>query len=275
MKSKISFRKIYSKLDDESKQLVDAELSVCELEEKDMPLIRHSLESKSLESDENTSAGYISTIDVDRSGEVCIPSGFILKDFLRNPVIYKNHDKEQDPIAKCIDIRIDEKGVWAKWAYNDTPEAQSIKRQVKNGFYNTLSIGFLPLAYKVKGQKGFNELGYPNANRVITKLILLEFSIVGIPCNPGAEITEKGIDATIEIETKDSELKIEETNEIPAEPTVEESEIKEEKEVKEIKKLEFKKVQLRKEPTQEEIENMIAKRLEEALLTRKGLLIFE
>jgi hypothetical protein len=47
--------------------------------------------------DGNSSAGYISTIDIDHSGDVVVPHGCILDIFKKNPVIFYNHNKSELP----------------------------------------------------------------------------------------------------------------------------------------------------------------------------------
>lgn len=282
MKDKISFKKIYSKLDDEEKQLIDAELSTCELEPKEMPLIRKGIEVREVEDiDDNTSGGWISTLDIDHSGDVVIPDGVILNVYNRNPVVFFNHDTSKQPIAKCTDIQIYERGIYAKWEYSETDEAKGIRKQVKDSFLNTLSIGFIPVAFKKKGQQGFKELGYPDADRVITKWVLLEFSIVSIPDNSNAIIVEKSLNEEIEepLEcplnqseentTQDKEIKLEEELESKNEDNS--ASIKE-VETKEIKKIKFKKIG---HIEKVDVEDLVEKRLREVLDTKRGKLIFE
>lgn len=198
MKNKISFGKVYNGLKDEEKRLMDAELSVCELEPKDMPLTRATFEIKRPNyemngdnEDENTSAGWISRKSLDWSDDIVIPSGCITKVFEKNPVVFFNHDQTKTPVAKCVELKIMDDGVWARWEYADTTEGLEIKKLVKGGFLSTLSIGFIPISYKLKGQPGFDSYGYPEAKRIIEKWVILEFSITNVPDNPNASIVEK------------------------------------------------------------------------------------
>lgn len=62
----------------------------------------------------------------------------------------------------------------AEWVWADTENAQLAKQLYDGGFLKTSSIGFIPLQRDESDRS------------IITKWELLEWSLVAVPCNPGA-----------------------------------------------------------------------------------------
>lgn len=212
MKDKIAFEKVYNCLDDECKFIIDAEVSTSELTKKEMPLTRRQIVFKEIQSiSENEVEGYISTRDLDWSGDIVIPEGVILDVYKLNPIVLWKHNDANPPIAKCTQLMVDEYGIKARVEFAGTKEAQDFKMLAKNGFLNAFSIGFFPVAAYKKNTNKYNELNAilkskyqeyeGDAERIISKWVLLEFSLVGQPDNPNALITRKNIEE-LGIETK-------------------------------------------------------------------------
>lgn len=111
-----------------------------------------------------------SGIKEDRYGEVVDPAGFDFKAFKKNPVMLWAHNHQLLPIAKVIKIWKDEKQVYAKAEWADTPFAQEVRQLVEGGFLNCVSVGFLPREW---------EGDYPNYK--FTDQELLEISVVNVP----------------------------------------------------------------------------------------------
>lgn len=212
MKTKIKLIKYLEHLPEDQKSLIETELSTTEETFDNIPICRKAItiDNNMVEQEDNTSAGYISTKDIDHSGDYVLPDGFDLGVYQKNPVVLYNHDHSQ-VIAKSISMSNDSYGVKAVWEYADTPFAQEIKSLVKGGFLNTLSIGFVPLKQYTKKDPKFKSFNVPNAQRIIEKLMLLEFSIVTIPDNANAVITTKSMeDLHVSKETLDKvNIKIE------------------------------------------------------------------
>lgn len=135
-----------------------------------------------------------STSVLDRQGEIVEQSGWELKNFQKNPVILWGHNVEQTrpPIGKAEKVWVDGDGKRSKLMFKvkfdllDTFAAE-IYRKVKEGFINTVSVGFMPLE-RVDNKYLKNEL--------------LELSFVPVPANPEAVVVmrEMGIEP---VEEKD------------------------------------------------------------------------
>ncbi len=116
---------------------------------------------------------------VDRMGEVIDQSGWVLDNYQKNPVILWGHNvrEERPPIGKALKV-------WLQGAQARTKKlmftvqfdlqddfAAGIYRKVKDGFINTVSVGFMPLERE---------------DNTFTKSELLELSFVPVPANPEA-----------------------------------------------------------------------------------------
>ena len=149
------------------------------------------------EGEPNTIIAKISTIDVDRSGEVVIPEGLDSKDFMNNPIVCWAHDYSELPAAKITKLQITDTAVYAKIVFSSIHRAQEIYTLIKEGILNCCSVGFVATNALEKGTKAFNDFMEANRHRIpvegvkriITNWILLEDSIVSIPCNQAALIT--------------------------------------------------------------------------------------
>jgi len=129
---------------------------------------------------------------VDRDGDVVEPKGGQLKEFKKDPVVLWSHNRGFEAPRPAIGI-IDPKSFEQTEEYLDADVifdvkndefARMIDGKVRDGFLRTGSIGFRPLTIGrepvLPGQKGVTFL----------KWNLLEFSIVNIPANPGANRRE-------------------------------------------------------------------------------------
>ena len=63
----------------------------------------------------------ISTIAVDRDGEVLIPRGCDVKDFEKNPIVYLAHDYFTLPVGKCVAIKRTDDEIIAKTVFASRP----------------------------------------------------------------------------------------------------------------------------------------------------------
>lgn len=206
MKKLVSFDKVYDCLDSECKFIIDQEVSTIETDKKDMPLTRKTITLKELdvEDNDNIVTGYISTRDLDHSLDVMIPEGVILDIYQKNPLILWNHNSSEQSIAKCMSLIVDGYGLKATIEFADTEFANDFRKLVKGGFLSCFSVGFIPIVAIKRNSKGFKEENealmekYPEYNglaeRIIKQWILLEASIVTLPDNPRAVITQKNID---------------------------------------------------------------------------------
>jgi len=145
----------------------------------------------------------ITTDRVDRDGEVVVPSGGILKNYLGdrpgtgNRIVMYGHAKGRPeegeaglPIAKTKWLKPtrDKTGLIARYQFDmDDPFSFRICGKVKRGFLGSHSITFLPIEY---GPPTAEEIrarpDWKNAKCIYRKWELIEFSIVAVPANVDA-----------------------------------------------------------------------------------------
>lgn len=122
---------------------------------------------------------------VDRHGEVIDQKGWILTNYLKNPVVLWGHDQSKFPIGKAANMGFENGNLEGDviFAYNENPEAAIAFELCAGGFLNAGSVGFMNLKWM-----------YDEPNDIITLLEneLFEFSIVNVPANP--EAIAKGIE---------------------------------------------------------------------------------
>ena len=121
----------------------------------------------------------------DRMGDVLDPAGCDMRNYYKNPIVLAQHDSNQ-PIARCSDIAVRGGHVVATIEF---PPAGTNERSdeylamLKAGYLSAVSVGFLPVQYKPRQGGGF----------LFTEWELLELSVVSVPANPSALVTERSI----------------------------------------------------------------------------------
>lgn len=121
--------------------------------------------------------------DINRYGFRVLTKGIDIKSFLKNPVMFLNHDRRILPIGKWVDIQKKTDCILAKPEYDEDDElAMKVKGKEEKGILNAVSIGFDVLSIS-EDQK---DLMPGQARPTVTKSELLECSIVDIPGNRGA-----------------------------------------------------------------------------------------
>ena len=139
-----------------------------------------------------------STAVIDRMGDSIDQSGWDLKNFKTNPVILWGHNQreERPPIGTALRVWVKGRGTKAaklmfkvKFDMKDK-FAKDIFRKVKDGFINTVSVGFIPKEHEAIEEDN------PFGGRKFLKQELLELSFVPVPANPEAVIAlrEMGIE---------------------------------------------------------------------------------
>jgi HK97 family phage prohead protease len=203
MKNQIKFADYYKHLPQDIKVLIDAELSTCEIDQDELVIKRTTgqpIEQKDVDDTEHTSIGYASTRNLDFSLDIVVPKGIITTVYAKNPLVFYNHFTGAPPIGKAVKVSKDEMGLRVKiqYAVEEYEEASTIYKLVKGGYIRQHSIGYVPLELVWNGQTGFDELNkalkkeYPeykgDAERIITKTLLLEVSVVNMADNQFALI---------------------------------------------------------------------------------------
>ncbi len=120
----------------------------------------------------------------DRMGDILEPSGCVLANYKRNPIVLAQHNYEA-PIGRCVTIAVEGGAVVATIEF--PPEgtsalADEYARLAKGGVLSAVSVGFLPLARKPLDGGGWRYTAWE----------MLELSIVSVPANPSALVTERG-----------------------------------------------------------------------------------
>jgi phage head maturation protease len=176
-----------------------------------------SAASVELATEERSEVSKITTEAVDRDREVVIAKGIDLSAYNSNPIVLLNHDWHGLPLGKALWVKSHGNGLTAKTQYAKRPQGhegewvpESVYSLIKQDMLPGKSIGFLPLEARPPEKAEINarpEL--KDVKRIITKSILLEYSVVGIPSNPEALVQMKSFPALAKA------LGVEE----PAEPT--------------------------------------------------------
>jgi len=125
---------------------------------------------------------------MDRDGDIIEPLGADVKNYMLNPVILAFHDLRRPPIAKALDITIDEQRVTMTIQFKNTGEAVEIFNDYVDGFMNTWSMGFVAKRDAIteiwddnNAENGKRLLGYH-----VKEWELIEVSAVPVPANPMA-----------------------------------------------------------------------------------------
>lgn len=164
-------------------------------------MIRRNLSNlgvESVETEEGIQLSFIaSTGTPDRYGDIVDPRGWNLENYEKNPIVLLNHNPNNLPIGRG-NVRFSDDKLWkdrkllidVDFDMND-PESARIAQKAKNGFLNSVSVGFNPKnsvkrsdleekhwAYSAKGGMFFESAE------------LLEVSVVTIPANPEAVILQ-------------------------------------------------------------------------------------
>jgi len=166
---------------------------------------KSSLDETDLKVEENERAviKYVSTISVDRDGDILLPQGAMLDDFNKSRMVLYGHNYGHDgqlPIGKDMWIKADKKGVLAKIQYAKHEKAEDIYQMHKDGMPLPASVGFIPVEAvrksdkaswdnvvgQVKATYGLEDKAFDGADRIFTKWYLLEHSEVPVAANPDA-----------------------------------------------------------------------------------------
>jgi len=205
-------------------------------------MIRKQYASKTeVDTDERTVTATITTSAVDRDGEVVLPSGINLDNYLKNPVVLWAHNSSETPIGKALWLKANTKRIAAKVQFPPvgvSQKADEVYELFKLGFLNAFSIGFIPTkSERPTSEEVRSRPAWAEASRIFHESELLEFSAVPVPANPQAlatEVKSKGIklsDELIEELGLDDEDTVHIPDVKPEEKTVEEVEEPEEKTV--------------------------------------------
>ena len=127
-----------------------------------------------------------STGEMDRQGDVIDPQGWILSNYLKNPVITWAHHYDQPPVAQATQVRVED-GALVFQARFPTPEeypfADTVFRLYQGGYLRAFSVGFAPLESEVITTQRDGQTLVGTRYR---KQELYEIACVTLPANPQA-----------------------------------------------------------------------------------------
>lgn len=129
---------------------------------------------------------------VDRDLDFVDPKGINFQNYLANPVVFWGHEHHSLPIGKCVSIGLEGGALVGVVEFNDPsipivgPMSEAIFQLCKAGALNAVSIGFIAKEWEFAEDIARSQQGGTD----ISEAELLEFSVVGIPCNPGALLQE-------------------------------------------------------------------------------------
>jgi HK97 family phage prohead protease len=135
----------------------------------------------------------------DRVGDVIKVSGWNLSEYKKNPVVLWGHDTSNvPPIGRAINVRRGKKpngdpALYANIEFAPEeahPFAETVYQLAKRGFLNAVSVGFLPRATKELSEEEKSALGMPTYGQMYSKADLMEISVVSVPANPSALVSE-------------------------------------------------------------------------------------
>lgn len=145
---------------------------------------------------ERVDVSKVTTRAMDRDFEVVDPAGIDLEQYRLNPIVLFGHDQDR-PVGKALWIKPDSDGVVAKTQYISRPENYQgewlpdfVFSMVQADVLKGKSIGFLPLEVRDPTEEEITQ--YPELRAVITRSLLLEYSVVSVPSNPAALVESIG-----------------------------------------------------------------------------------
>ncbi len=144
-----------------------------------------------------------STSVIDRMDDTINQEGWALKNFKKNPVILFGHNSNLPPIGKALKVWVQGKGKKAQLMFRVQFDLQDkfaaeIFRKVKDGFMNTVSVGFIPLEWEQVESDNFF------GGHKFLKQELLELSFVPIPANPEALVSLRKLGKKFDFKPEES-----------------------------------------------------------------------
>lgn len=135
----------------------------------------------------------ISTMDVDREGDVMIPQGCNTADFDKSPTVFWNHDYDR-PIAKSVKFTREADRLLSDTEFPRRPEGHvgewfpdTVLALIREGVINGVSIGFTPSASGMRKATPTDVKQFGDGcKRVFTMWNLLEYSVAPLPANQNA-----------------------------------------------------------------------------------------
>jgi len=145
-----------------------------------------------------------STEMVGRDGDIIRANGWNTENYERNAAFLWAHDPKVPPIGRTVALRkvLDgdnprlEADVQFAGLAEDHELAEQIYQLYRNGFLNTVSVGYIPKERAELTDDERRDLGLDPWGNVLTRQELLEISAVSVPADPGAVVVSSSVDLT-------------------------------------------------------------------------------
>lgn len=126
--------------------------------------------------EEKTIVGIISSADIDRDNDIIYPDKIDDTNYQKNPVVLFGHNINH-VVGKSLWRKVDGKNYISKTKFANTTLANELWSLYKDGFMRSASVGFIPNMDEIKQKDGIRYFG---------RVELLEYSCVSVPANPSA-----------------------------------------------------------------------------------------
>lgn len=131
-----------------------------------------------------------STGAVDRAGDEIAPEGWVLDNFMQNPVIPWAHDYARPPVAKALEVKAKGPNLVFLAQFPRAEEyafADTVYRLYRGGYLKAFSVGFCPLQTELVTRQ---HQGRTIVGTRYLKQELYEISCVTLPANPQALVAQ-------------------------------------------------------------------------------------
>ena len=157
-------------------------------------LIKKEIDIKNL--DDDTFVVIATDSSVDRDGDIVVPEGVDVKNFMANGSFLYGHNRDMLPVARPLEAKIVNgqlmiKGQWAEKGTHDFCDA--VRSLVKQDMLKGVSIGFLGKDSEENKDADGHRIG-----RKYTKSELVETSFTPIPSNANARVVAKDFPAEVQ-----------------------------------------------------------------------------
>lgn len=150
-----------------------------------------SFKVKSVDNVNHTVDGVFSAEIEDRQGEIVVQSGWLLENYLKNPIVLWAHKSDEPPIAKMLEIGVNASTNQLEgkmqFAVKEYSFAETVFNLIVGGYQKAFSAGFINNKY---------EIDQVNEKIYLVENELLEMSVVPVPANQLALAKSKGIDVS-------------------------------------------------------------------------------
>jgi len=165
--------------------------------------------------DQRTVTARISTMSVDRDGEVLVPQGCDATEFLKSPTVFYNHNYAM-PLGRCEAIARKADSIEAKTRFALRPDghvgewiADTVFSLFQQKVISGFSVGFVPIEGRHPSRKDRETFGQ-RVRYVFSKWKLLEYSVAPLPANQDALVlaVSKGLVSPDSVQTLFPELNL-------------------------------------------------------------------